>query len=217
MFVLKIAAKVTSILIFLLPMIKRENITGIVLAGGRGSRLGQEKGLCLFREKPLVHYALDILKPLCGTLLISANRHMDDYQQYGVPVIRDETQDIGPLGGILSCLKQSHTQHNLILSCDTPFVNAQIFSRLIDNIKNFQVVAPAHETFLIEPLSAYYATNIIGTIENQIRKGDYKIMHLLKQARFNSVSFDETLPFYSELTFLNINTPDALEKANTLF
>ena len=197
-------------------MIKRENITGIVLAGGRGSRLGQEKGLCLFREKPLVHYALNILKPLCDTLLISANRHMDEYQQYGFPVIRDEIQDIGPLGGILSCLKQSHTQHNLILSCDTPFVTAGIFSRLIDNIKNFQVVVPAHETFLLEPLSAYYATNVIGAIEHQIKTGDYKIMHLLKHVRFTSVAFDENLSFYSERTFLNINTPEALKSAKLL-
>ena len=197
-------------------MVKRENITGIILSGGRSSRLGQEKGLCLFRKKPLVQYALETLKPLCNTLLISANRNIDEYLQYGYAVISDEIQDIGPLGGILSCLKHSHTQHNLILSCDTPFVDPQIFKYLIDKIENFQIVAPAHETFLIEPLSAYYATNVIGEIEEQISKGDYKMMHLLKKARFKSVSFDKNTPFYSDLTFLNINTPDELKKANRL-
>ncbi len=197
-------------------MNKKENITGIVLAGGRGNRLGEEKGLCLFKDKPLVRYAIDILQPICSTILISANTFIESYEKFGYRVVKDEIEHIGPLGGILSCLKHTTTQHNLVLSCDTPFVDTNIFRYILTKIENFQVVAPAHETFLVEPLSAYYAANVIGNMENFIRKGDYKMMHFLKQVRFKSVAVDKQEPWFSELTFLNINTPEDMEKAKQI-
>ncbi len=193
-------------------MIDKEEITGIVLAGGKSSRLGQEKGLCLFRNIELVSYAIDTLKPLCGSMLVSANRYHKKYSVYGYPVIADEFENIGPMGGILSCLKHSHTRHNLVLSCDTPFVNTELLHYLLKHIENFQVVVPSHETFLIEPLSAYYSTNIIEKMEETINNGNYKMMEFFKEVGFMPVCVDK-LPFYSDSVFLNINTPCDLQKA----
>ena len=194
-------------------MINRAEITGIILAGGRGRRLGEEKGLCTFNKKPLVEYAIEVLKPVCGNILISANNNLDQYKKYGFPVVTDEIKDAGPLGGIMTCLKRSVTRHNLVLSCDTPFVETSIFIELLKQIKNYQVVAPSHETFLVEPLCAYYATNVLSEIESAIDKGEFKMMNLLKRVRFKSVPFDNNSAFLSGVTFLNINYREDLLKA----
>ncbi len=193
--------------------INREEITGIILAGGRSSRLGKDKGLCAFKGKSLVSYAIDILKPLCGELIISANHFPEKYAEFGLPVVADEVKDIGPLGGLHACLKKSTTQHNLILSCDTPFVNTAIFNLLLKNIENFQVVCPSHETFLLEPLSAYYNTNILGELEEAIRHKEFKVMRFFKRVRFKSVNIDNRMPFFNDYLFLNLNTPEDLKKA----
>jgi len=196
--------------------IKREEITGIILAGGRSSRLGKDKGLCDFKGKALVNYAIDTLKPLCGQMMISANYFPEKYAEFGLPVVADEIKNIGPLGGIYTCLKKSKTRHNLILSCDTPFVNTEVFRHLLSEVKNEQVVTPSHETFLIEPLSAYYNTNVIGNMEIAIRNNQFKMMDFFKQIRFKSVNLDKNLPFFTDYLFLNLNTPEDLEQANAI-
>ena len=196
--------------------INREEITGIILAGGRSSRLGKDKGLCSFRDKPLVSYAIDILKPLCGEMMISANHFPEKYAAFGFQVIPDEVKNIGPMGGVLSCLTKSKTQYNLILSCDTPFVNTDVFRFLLKKMENFQVVCPSHETFLLEPLSACYNTNVVSELEEAVRKKEYKMMQFFKRIRFKSVNIDQNLPFFNDNLFLNLNTPDDLEKAEEI-
>ncbi len=196
--------------------INREEITGIILAGGRSDRMGKDKGLCRFKEKPLVSYAIDRLKPLCGNLIISANYFPEKYTAFGLSVIPDEIKNIGPMGGIHACLKRSVTQHNLILSCDTPFVTRDVFRLLTEDVENFQVICPAHETFLIEPLSAYYNTNVLGDIEEAIHRKEYKMMQLFKHIRFKSVNIDDRFSFFNDNLFLNLNSPEDMEKAEEI-
>jgi len=192
--------------------INREEITGIILAGGRSSRLGKDKGLCTLKGKSLVSYAgkslvsyaVGILKPLCGDLMISANRFPERYARFGFPVIPDLVKDIGPMGGIYSCLKKSKTRHNLLLS---PFVSTDVFRLLLKEAEDFQVVCPANEAFLPEPLSAYYNTNILGDLEDAIRQNEYKMMRFFKRIRFRLVKIDRNFSFFNDYLFLNLNTP----------
>ena len=194
-------------------MIKKEELTGIILAGGKSSRMGKDKGLCEFNGKALVAYAIETLKPLCGHLIISANHFPEKYAQYGIPVISDEIKDIGPMGGIYTCLKQSSTQHNLILSCDTPFVGTILLKHLLQQVGNEQIVTPAHHTFLVEPLSSYYSTNVLDEIQQSIKQKDYKLINLFKKVRYKSVLMDKLAPFNAESSFLNINRPEDLVTA----
>ncbi len=197
-------------------MIIKDELTGIILAGGKSSRMGKDKGLCEFNGKALVSYALETLKPLCGKMIISANHFPEKYKQFGVPVISDEIKNIGPMGGIYTCLKHSTTRHNLVLSCDTPFVGTILLKHLLDHVQNEQVVAPAHHTFLIEPLSAYYATNVLDAIKQSINNNDYKLINLFKGVRFKSVLMDTLQPFNADQSFLNINKPEDLETAEKI-
>lgn len=196
--------------------ITKNEITGIILAGGKSSRMGKDKALFDFKGKKLVSYAIETLRPLCSTLLISANRTPEKYEEFGFQVISDEIKNVGPMGGILTCLKHSETQHNLIISCDTPFVGSELFKHLLNEIENFQVVVPSHETFLIEPLNAYYNTNVIGEMEQSIQDGNYKMMDFFKKVRFKSVEINEKLPFFKEHLFLNINTLKDMDEAKSL-
>lgn len=195
--------------------ISKNDITGIILAGGKSSRMGMDKALFDFNGKTLVSYAIEALKPLCGTLMISANRTPEKYEAFGFEVVQDEIKEVGPMGGILTCLKHSATQHNLIISCDTPFVGNELFRHLLTEIENFQVVVPSHETFLIEPLNAYYNTNVLGEMEATIREGNYKLMDFFKKIRFKSVEINESLPFYNDHLFTNINTLEDMNQAKS--
>jgi len=78
-------------------------ITGIILAGGKSSRMGKDKGWVLFRKKPLIDYAVELLGGICQSIVISANNSA--YDKLGLPVYHDIIPDSGPMGGIYTCLK----------------------------------------------------------------------------------------------------------------
>ncbi len=197
-------------------MIQKSEVTGIILAGGKSSRMGRDKGLCEFNGKALVEYAIETLRPLCGNLIISANYYPEKYSRYNIPVLADEIKNIGPMGGIYTCLKVSKTEHNLILSCDTPFVGTLLLKHLLKNVGKEQIITPAHHKFLVEPLSAYYATNVLNEIEKSIDDGDYKLINLFKKVKFKSVPVDGFFSFYNENSFLNINRPEDLAAAEQI-
>lgn len=186
----------------------KQEVTGIILAGGASSRMGKDKGLCEFKGKALINYAIEALLPLCSTILISSN-NIDDYQDFGYTVVVDEYHGIGPIGGIYSTLKKSVTRHNLIISCDTPFLNTQLLEYVLANSDDYDIVVPEHGNSFIEPLAAYYSSAIINNLKNTIESKDYKLMNFFNKVRFRKVKVDK-LPEYSNKLFKNLNTPDDL-------
>ena len=186
----------------------KQKVTGIILAGGASSRMGKDKGLCEFRGKALINYAIEALVPLCDTILISSN-NVDDYQEFGYQVVVDEYKGIGPIGGIYSSLRNSATKHNLVISCDTPFLVTQLLEYILSNSANYDVVVPEHSNSFIEPLAAYYSSNIIKQLESSIKRKDYKLMNFFTRVKFKSIKVDN-IPGYSNKLFKNLNTPDDL-------
>jgi len=108
-------------------------VTGLVLAGGRGSRMGGvDKGLQMLRGRPLVAHALERLRPQVDTLAINANRHPEAYAAFGVPVWADALADYpGPLGGMLAGLVACHTEWLVTVPCDTPDFPTDLVARLL--------------------------------------------------------------------------------------
>lgn len=190
----------------------KEEITGIILSGGKSSRLGQEKGLADFNGKPLIQYAIDVLKPISDKIIISANNQLDEYTSFGYEVVQDQVRGIGPLGGIIASLKKSVTRYNFVLSCDTPFVPAELFSYLLNSIENFQVAVPKHGEKLFEPLCAVYATNVIWDMQHCIETQNYRLHHFLKESNARFVPIHNKLPFYHEEMFVNMNTQKDIQK-----
>ena len=119
---------------------KYMKIQGIVLAGGKSSRMGQEKGLVKFRGKPLVEYAVEALSGICDSVVISTAN--PGYAYMGLTLIEDEIPDCGPLGGIYSCMKQEKADLFLVLSCDLPFVTPDLLSHLVEQYLGWDAVVP---------------------------------------------------------------------------
>lgn len=112
--------------------IAHTDITGLVLAGGRGTRMGGiDKGLQSWHGRPLAQHALERLRPQVGPLLLSANRHHDRYAAWGVPVLADSRADFpGPLAGLATGLAACTTPWLLAVPCDAPLFPADLAARL---------------------------------------------------------------------------------------
>lgn len=112
----------------------RNDITGLVLAGGRGTRMGgADKGLVEFEGRPLAAHVVERLAPQVGALLISANRNVDRYAALGAPVVTDrpETESFaGPLAGIRAAFDAIHTPWLAVVPCDTPNIPSDLVERL---------------------------------------------------------------------------------------
>ena len=114
---------------------QREEISGLVLAGGRGMRMGGlDKGLQPFLGVPLAQRALRRLGPQVGPLLLNANRHLPDYAAFGFPVVSDAPAEgtgfAGPLAGMLAGLRACSTPFLVCVPCDTPHFPLDLVARL---------------------------------------------------------------------------------------
>jgi len=124
-----------------------ENIVGVILAGGRGLRMGgKDKGLELYKGQPLIHYAIDLLRPQVETIIIVANRNLSDYERYGYPVIQDHFVGFqGPLMGIASALECVANDLSVeaiqIMPCDMPRLPHDLVDRLNQSLSINQATA----------------------------------------------------------------------------
>src|SRR4051812_29831959 len=118
-------------------MIDKEDITGVVLAGGRGSRMGGvDKGLQTFRAMPLALHTLLRLGAQVGEAMVNANRNLAAYESFGVPVWPDASADYaGPLAGFLVGLERCETPYLVTVPCDTPLFPADLVARLAEALE----------------------------------------------------------------------------------
>ncbi|MBP6976854.1 MAG: NTP transferase domain-containing protein [Bacteroidales bacterium] len=202
----------------LMPAIRREleiydrnhkpAATGIILAGGKSSRFGTDKGNVMFRDQPLISIAIERFKRICQTILISTNS--DLYQNLGYPVIPDLVNDCGPMMGIYSCLIQSPTQVNLVASVDTPLVPVGLYRALISMKENARIVVPDHGRAKYEPMIGLYDREITGDMKRLMERNIYTLPLLYKEVPFKGMPVGKDYPFSNPLIFANINTPDDL-------
>lgn len=189
-----------------------EPLTGIILAGGASSRFRSEKGMALYKGKPLIEHAIIILNRLCDSLLISANSNI--YNDYELPVVHDDMPGCGPMMGIYSCLKKSPTPGNLILSVDTPLIPEELYIYLLSEKKDALIVVPSPGEGLYEPLIGYYHKGILKVMEDFIKKGNYTLPELFMKTPFRGLPVTQHLDFYHKHLFYNINTASDLDLLN---
>ncbi|MDP2335425.1 MAG: molybdenum cofactor guanylyltransferase [Bacteroidota bacterium] len=183
-----------------------KSITGIVLAGGRSSRMGSDKSLMELKDKSLVEYAIDALKPLCSKVVISSNNSV--YGFTGCEVWPDELPDGAPMIGIYSCLKRSETEINIILSCDMPLMSTAMLEYLLANSENYDITVPVHSDGFIEPLCGIYKQSSIEILKEFIDRSNFRLNQCIQAASSQLVPVGPQLSFFSSSLFSNINTPD---------
>ena len=179
-------------------------MTGILLAGGKSKRMGREKGTLKIGHTLLYQYPLRILENLCDEILISTCR--EPLLTASHRMVCDEVEGIGPLGGIYSCLKQSSSELNLVLSYDMPLVNEALFRLLLSRKEGYELVLPAMKGNPPEPLCGVYNRGVAGAIAQMIEEHDFQVNHLLKKCRSRIVPVSEDLECWHPDLFLNINS-----------
>ncbi|QIL83756.1 molybdenum cofactor guanylyltransferase [Diaphorobacter sp. HDW4A] len=197
-------------------------VTGLVLAGGRGTRFGGvDKGLQPFLGQPLARRALDRLAPQVGTVAVSANRHIDEYAHWGVPVWSDSMVDYpGPLAGMLSGLEQCQTDWLLTVPCDSPLFPLDLAERLsahaaADNSLVAFAAAPeidvsGQRTLRPQPVFCLLHRDLRDNLAQYLASGSHRVMHWLMAQPHSQVAFD--LPCDDPKAFSNTNTPEDLQR-----
>ncbi|WP_341325140.1 molybdenum cofactor guanylyltransferase MobA [Methylotuvimicrobium sp. KM2] len=183
-------------------------VTGVILAGGLARRMNnQDKGLVLFRRRPMVAYAIDSIKPLVDQVIINANRNLDAYRQFGLPVVSDQNGNFeGPLAGILSAMTYSGAGLLLVLPCDSPLITTDHLHRLLKAGLNPDIdVAVAFDGERLHPVFLAIKTTLESSLKNYLGSGERKIDRWLMKHRMIQVDFSDD----SEV-FVNVNTLDAL-------
>jgi len=184
--------------------INKDNITAVILAGGKGRRLGgQDKGLVEYKNKKLIEYVLERIKPQVNTILINANRNRSTYEQYGYSVINDELSDFqGPLAGFATAMKVAKTDFIVTLPCDGPTLPKDLVSRLANALKeNSKGIAVAHDGERLQPVYALIPIKHIDSLESYLESGDRKIDLWYAQHNLITVDFSD-----QKTAFFNINT-----------
>ena len=190
--------------------IQREHITGLILAGGQGSRFdNQDKGFIEWRGKPLIEYALEYLQPLCANIIISCNRNLKRYQQYGYPCVQDNLQGYqGPLAGIEAGLRQAKTPYCLVTPCDSPLLPANMASKLTAALQREK----ADLAYVFDGDRQHYLTALVKTqlglaLNSFLQGDDRRVRGWLKQVNAIEVDFSD-----EKCDFLNFNHPQTLSK-----
>jgi molybdopterin-guanine dinucleotide biosynthesis protein A len=194
-----------------LEPLPRTDITGLVLAGGRGSRMGGvDKGLQPWQGQPLVQHALQRLAPQVGPLMVNANRNLDAYRAFGVPVWPDEMPDHpGPLAGFLAGLQHCRTPWLVTVPCDSPRFPADLVRRLADALQHAGAdlaLAATREGDRLQPQPVFclLRTSLRDDLRAFLHQGGRKIDAWTGRQRQVVVAFDDAGAFF------NANTPEDL-------
>ena len=191
-----------------------DDCRGFVLAGGESGRMGQDKALLPFGERPLGAWIAERVRRVCGPVaLVGAAAK---YSALGFPVVEDLYARHGPLGGIHAALTSSRTRFNLIVACDMPYLSTEFLSwmRQVANAEQPDVTIPESESHGYEPLCAVYKPACLRSIEEALRSGERKVSRALEGLAVRVVRAQEWKGYDAQgKLFCNLNTPEEYERA----
>ncbi len=194
--------------------IDKNNITAVILAGGKGRRLeGQDKGLVLYEGKALIQHVIERIQSQVDTIVINANRNQETYASYGYPIISDEMSDFqGPLAGFASAMKAVKTDYIITLPCDGPSLPLDLVSRMLSKLNTFEdisnCIAVAHDGEWLQPVHALIPIALIDSLEEFLANGDRKIDLWYAKHELVQVDFSDQPD-----AFFNINKKEQLGEA----
>ncbi|MEW8693351.1 MAG: molybdenum cofactor guanylyltransferase MobA [Candidatus Thiodiazotropha endolucinida] len=179
-------------------------VTAVILAGGRGRRMGgEDKGLIELNGRPLVQHVISAIQPQVATILINANRNQERYAAFGYPVIADSLLDYqGPLAGFIAAMQAVETEDMLTLPCDGPLVPPDLVERLYEARQSAGAdIAVAHDGDRLQPVYALIPKRLADSLQRYLDRGDRKIDLWYEEHRVAHADFSD-IP----RTFINVNT-----------
>lgn len=198
----------------------RNDITGIILCGGKSSRMQTNKALLKLGDKTIIEIILEEMKKVFSKIILSANE-CDDFSFLNIPIVKDSQVNRGPLAGIYSSLKYSTTQKNFITTCDLPLINHKIIEFLLQHNSGAEIIVPVFNDET-ERLFGLFDRSLLTKIENIFSlsgkdksvKGSVYDLHQaadVKQIDLTGVEY------FNKEMFLNMNTPDDYEQIKKYF
>ena len=189
---------------------ERAGITGVVLAGGMGRRMGGvDKGLQPLRGRPMAAWVVERLQPQVGTLIINANQNLDRYAEFGCPVVPDQIPDFaGPLAGLHAALSAASTPLVATAPCDSPFLPEDLVFRLFSALTAAGAELAVARTFdQPHPVFCLCKREVLPHLTEFLESGGRKIDRWYATLKIVEVAFDDVAD-----AFENINTRDELSR-----
>jgi molybdopterin-guanine dinucleotide biosynthesis protein A len=185
-------------------MNSQTKVAGVILAGGRAQRMNnRDKGLVDFKGRPMISYAIAALAPVVGCILINANRNIDQYRQFGWPVISDQTDSFdGPLAGILAAMKHADADVLVVIPCDSPLIKTEHLQKLLSTRAETNAdVAVAFDGVRLHPVFLAIKTGLQASLQEYLASGQRKVAGWLEQQSLVKVDFSGEPEI-----FCNVNT-----------
>ena len=185
----------------------KQHISGLILAGGRSSRMGgEDKSWMPYRGKPMIEQVLQRISPQVSCVLVSANKNIGQYQQLGCSVIADELPDHpGPLAGIAVALASCETDWLLVTACDAPNIPEDLAQRLWQGIQGCEhevKMAYPHDGEQTQHLFMLLHRDCLASLENALQQDQHRVMQWVNSQNSIEVDFSD-----QATAFININTP----------
>ncbi len=185
-----------------------KNITVAILAGGKSSRMKQDKANLIYKDKKFMKNIIDNMKTHFN-VVISHNK-LENYSTYEVNKVVDIFEEIGPLGGIYSVLQNSNTNNTFFVSCDTPNINPDFIKFLSNNIdEGFDAIVPVSRSGKKFPTVAIYNKSVLPVIKKHIENKNYRLMSLLDSIKTKYLYLDYTI--FEDSILTNVNTKEDYE------
>ncbi len=179
------------------------NISGIIIAGGKSRRMGFDKTQIKHRQQTFLMHAIKLLENFTDDIIISTNRPIQTpYKQ-----IPDTIKDIGPMGGLYTCLSQIKTSTALVIPADMPLLNTKVIAYLLKQSNPKLLLNLLEIDQQPQMLTGLYHKNIIPYLTKLIEQKNYRLRSLLRQMPAKLIPADS---FRDNL--LNVNTPNELKK-----
>jgi molybdenum cofactor guanylyltransferase len=190
-------------------------VTGVILAGGKSRRMGQDKAFLPFGPGLLIERVIEVVQQVTAEVILITNTP-ERHQHFGLPMFSDAIAEAGSLGGLYTGLVAAKTPYSLCLACDMPFVKATFLRLLCDTAAEADVVVPRNAGDF-QPLCAVYSQVCREPIRHQIGAGRLKITGFFDQVRVRVIDGD-LLARYDpyDIMFFNANTPEEYEKARLM-
>ena len=189
--------------------------TGIILAGGKNLRMGQNKAFIEVQGERIIDRTRKIFGELFAEVLLVTNSP-GDYLDLKLRVVTDLYPEKGSLGGVFTGLFHASFSHAFVAACDMPFLNRDLISHLASLSPGYDIVIPRTEDGL-QPLHAVYSRRCMPFMEDLLRQGNLKILDFFHRVKKREVPPEEILPFDPQMTsFLNLNTPEDLDRIQGL-
>lgn len=187
------------------------NVGAIILAGGKSSRMGKDKGFVELNNQPFIQWVIQAVVPITTNIIISANN--PTYQQFGYPVFEDLIPDKGPMGGLYTGLTNSNFDLNLVLSCDIPSINSELLHYLYSQIQPDRSANMITHNGYIEPLCGVYHKKCLPTLKELLSRNMLSLNEFLTQSDTHFIEISDQ-PFYHDKILMNFNTPEDIRAAS---